>query len=84
MTTFALLATVQEKGCGMVLTATSARELAVIQSNTGIRTMTNVKKMAKNEHEVWTFPPYPPIPWTKAQEQAYNQAQRAQLPEAPL
>jgi len=32
----------------------------------------------------WPFPSYPPVPWTKAQEQAYQQAQRAQLPEAPL
>jgi hypothetical protein len=32
----------------------------------------------------WPFPSYPPTPWTKAQEQAYQQAQRAQLPESPL
>jgi hypothetical protein len=32
----------------------------------------------------WPFPTHPPTPWTKAQEQAYQQAQRAQLPEAPL
>ena len=32
----------------------------------------------------WPFPTYPPAPWTKAQEQAYQQAQRAQLPESPL
>ena len=31
----------------------------------------------------WPFN-YPLIPWTKQQEQAYQQAQRAQLPEAPL
>jgi hypothetical protein len=31
----------------------------------------------------WPFN-FPPIPWTKKQEQAYQQAQRAQLPEAPL
>jgi len=32
----------------------------------------------------WPFPQHPPTPWTKAQEQAYQQSQRAQLPEAPL
>jgi hypothetical protein len=32
----------------------------------------------------WPFPQFPAVPWTKAQEQAYQQAQRAQLPEAPL
>ena len=32
----------------------------------------------------WPFPPYPPIPWTKEQEQAYQQEQRNKLPEAPL
>jgi len=32
----------------------------------------------------WPFPTHPPTPWTKAQKQAYQQAQRAQLPEAPL
>ena len=43
MTTFALFVEVQAKGCGMVLLATNARELAGIQSNTGILTMTNFK-----------------------------------------
>jgi hypothetical protein len=32
----------------------------------------------------WPFPSYPVVPWTKEQEKAYQQAQRAQLPEAPL
>jgi hypothetical protein len=32
----------------------------------------------------WPFPPYPAVPWTAKQEQAYQQAQRAQLPESPL
>ena len=32
----------------------------------------------------WPFPQQPVVPWTKSQEQAYQQAQRAQLPEAPL
>jgi hypothetical protein len=72
MITFARLAVALAKGCMTVLLATSARELAVIQNNTGTATMTN-----------WPFN-YPPIPWTKAQEQAYQQAQRAQLPESPM
>jgi hypothetical protein len=33
----------------------------------------------------WPFPPATgAVPWTSKQEQAYQQAQRAQLPEAPL
>lgn len=33
----------------------------------------------------WPFPPPSgPVPWTKAQECAYQQQQRNQLPEAPL
>jgi len=56
-----------------VLLATSARELAVIQNNTGTTIMTN-----------WPFPSYPPVLWTAKQVQAYQQAQRAQLPESPL
>jgi len=33
----------------------------------------------------WPFPPATgAVPWTAKQEQAYQQAQRAQLPEAPL
>lgn len=32
----------------------------------------------------WPFPSYPPTPWTKAKEQAYQQEQRAQLPESPM
>jgi orotidine-5'-phosphate decarboxylase len=39
MTTSVQLATAQAKGCGMVLTATSAKELAVIQSNTEMTIM---------------------------------------------
>ena len=56
-----------------VLLATSAKELVVIQNSTGILTMNN-----------WPFPQFPAVPWTKAQEQAYQQAQRAQLPESPM
>ena len=32
----------------------------------------------------WPFPQFPAVPWTKSQEQTYQQAQRAQLPESPL
>jgi len=32
----------------------------------------------------WPFSNFPPVPWTAKQIKAYNQAQRAQLPEAPL
>jgi hypothetical protein len=33
----------------------------------------------------WPFPPATgAVPWTAKQKQAYQQAQRAQLPEAPL
>jgi hypothetical protein len=56
--------------------AVNVMELALSllnQMRTSAMTLTN-----------WPFPSYPPIPWTKAQEQAYQQAQRAQLPEAPL
>jgi hypothetical protein len=70
--TFVQLVTGLAKGCMTVLLATNAKELAAIQNNTGILIMTN-----------WPFN-YPPVPWTKAQEQAYQQAQRAQLLEAPL
>jgi hypothetical protein len=33
---------------------------------------------------LWHFPQHPPTQWTKSQEQAYQQAQRVQLPESPL
>jgi hypothetical protein len=72
MTTFVQLAKVLAKVVGKFPTATSARELAVIQNNTGTATMTN-----------WPFN-YPPIPWTQKQIKEYAQQQRAQLPESPL
>ena len=75
MTTFVQLAAGLAKECMTVLLATNARELAAIQSNTGMTIMNNPS---------WPFPQFPAVPWTKAQEQAYQQAQRAQLPEAPL
>jgi len=70
---FVQLVRVLAKVVGKVLTATNARELAAIQNNIGTATMNN-----------WPFPPFPPVPWTAKQEQAYQQAQRAQLPESPL
>jgi hypothetical protein len=54
--------------------ATNAKELAAIQNSTGMTIMNN-----------WPFPPATgAVPWTAKQEQAYQQAQRAQLPESPL
>ena len=62
-----------EKECMTVQLAANVMELALSLLKRKMTTMSN-----------WPFPSYPPIPWTKAQEQAYQQAQRAQLPEAPL
>jgi len=73
MTTFARLVVALAKECMTVQLATSAKALVAGLNSTGTATMSN-----------WPFPPYPPVPWTKAQEQAYQQAQRAQLPKAPL
>ena len=33
---------------------------------------------------MWPFPQHPLVPWTAKQIKEYEQAQRAQLPEAPL
>jgi hypothetical protein len=83
--TFALPVTALAKECMTVLLATSAKELAVIQSSTGMTIMSNVKKIAKIKHDVWTFPPATGAkPWTAKQIKAYQQAQRAQLPESPM
>ena len=71
--TFVQLATDVVKESLKVLTATNAKELVAIQNSTGMTIMNN-----------WPFPNYPPTPWTKSQEQAYQQAQRAQLPESPM
>jgi hypothetical protein len=75
MITFVLPATGLAKECGMVQLATNARELAVGLNSTGMTIMNN---------QLWPFPKFPAVPWTKAQEQAYQQAQRAQLPESPM
>jgi hypothetical protein len=70
---FVQLVTGLAKECMTVLLATNAKELVAGLNSTGMTIMNN-----------WPFPPYPPAPWTKAQEQAYQQAQRAQLPESPM
>jgi hypothetical protein len=57
--------------------AANVTELALSHKNlkwTSVMTLTN-----------WPFPPATgAVPWTAKQIKAYNQAQRAQLPEAPL
>ena len=74
MITSVQLAAGLAKGCMTVLLATNAKELAAIQNNTGMVIMTN-----------WPFPPATgAVPWTAKQIKAYQQAQRAQLPESPL
>ena len=59
--------------CMTVQLAASVMAVALSLLRKGIATMSN-----------WPFPPFPPVPWTAKKEQAYQQAQRAQLPEAPL
>ena len=65
------------RGCMTVRLAGSAMALALSHKNQKqgcVMTLTN-----------WPFPPATgAVPWTAKQEQAYQQAQRAQLPEAPL
>ena len=73
-TTSAQIAVALGKVCGMVQVAKRAKELVVIQSNTGIVTMTN-----------WPFPPATgAVPWTVKQIKEHAQQQRAQLPESPM
>ena len=85
MITSVQLVTGLARECMTVLLATNAKELAVIQSNTGMTIMSNVKKIAKIKHDVWPFPPSTgAVRWTAKQIKAYQQAQRTQLPEAPL
>ena len=85
MTTSVQLVTGLAKECMTVLLATSAKELADIQSNIGMTIMSNVKKIVKIKHDAWPFPPSTGAkPWTAKQIKAYNQAQRAQLPESPM
>jgi hypothetical protein len=85
MTTSVQIAMVLAKVCGMGQLAENAKELAVIQNSTGMTIMSNVKKIVKIKHDAWPFPPATgAVPWTVKQIKAYQQAQRAQLPEAPL
>jgi hypothetical protein len=73
MIMFALLAKALVRVVRKIPIATNAKELAVIQNNTGIATMTN-----------WPFPSYPPTAWTAKQIKEHAQQKRAQLPESPL
>ena len=76
MITFVQLAMGLAKECMTVLLATSAKELVVGLNSIRIRIMNN---------QSWPFPPATgAVPWTAKQEQAYQQAQRAQLPESPM
>jgi len=44
-----------------------------------------LRMMMTMSNKSWPFPPATgAVPWTAKQIKAYNQAQRAQLPEAPL
>ena len=72
MTTSAQIAVELAKVVGKVQIAGLAKELVVIQSNTGMTIMSN-----------WPFN-YPPVPWTAKQIKEYEQQQRSQLPESPL
>jgi hypothetical protein len=83
--TSAQLVTGLAKECMTVLLATNARELAAIQNSTGMTIMSNVKKIKKNEHDVWPFPPVTgAVPWTAKQIKQYAQQQRQQTEDAPL
>jgi hypothetical protein len=62
------------KECMTVQLAVSVKAVALSLLRKWIATMSN-----------WPFPPATgAVPWTAKQEQAYQQAQRAQLPEALL
>ena len=60
--------------CMTAQLAASVTAVALSLLRKGIATMSN-----------WPFPPATgAVPWTAKQEQAHQQAQRAQLPESPL
>jgi hypothetical protein len=44
----------------------------------------NKKRMIAMTLINWPFPQFPAVPWTKQQEQAYQQAQRNKYEESPL
>ena len=65
------------KECGMVQPVVSVTELAL--------SLLKKKWMICMTLINWPFPPATgAVPWTAKQIKAYQQAQRAQLPEAPL
>ena len=65
------------KVCGMV-------QLAAIATGQ-VLSLLKKKWMTAMTLTNWPFPPATgAVPWTAKQEQAYQQAQRAQLPESPL
>jgi hypothetical protein len=68
------------KVCGMVqLAAIATGQALSLLKKKWMTAMTLMNKQS------WPFPPATgAVPWTAKQEQAYQQAQRAQLPEAPL
>jgi len=67
----------QEKECMTVQLAVNAKALAL--------SLLKKKWMSAMTLTNWPFPPATgAVPWTAKQIKAYQQAQRAQLPEAPL
>ena len=70
-------AAVQAKGCGMVQLASTVMGQAL--------SLLKKKWMTAMTLTNWPFPPATgAVPWTAKQIKEYQQAQRAQLPEAPL
>jgi hypothetical protein len=70
-------AAVQAKECGMVQLAA----IATVQALSLLKKKWMIAMTLTN----WPFPPATgAVPWTAKQIKAYQQAQRAQLPEAPL
>jgi hypothetical protein len=68
------------KGCGMV-------QLAAIVMGQALSLLKKkwMTAMTLMNNQSWPFPPATgAIPWTAKQIKAYQQAQRAQLPESPL
>lgn len=67
----------QEKECMTVQLALNAKDMAL--------NLLKKKLMITMTLTNWPFPPATgAVPWTAKQIKAYQQAQRAQLPEAPL
>jgi hypothetical protein len=71
---------VQAKGCGMVqpVSTVMVQALSLLKKKWMIA-------MTLMNNQSWPFPPATgAVPWTAKQIKAYNQAQRAQLPESPM